>query len=90
MVKRAEIAGCPVLVLTVDQVGGTNREMLKRFEKQDKRQCSGCHDRSSLEKSVQRKPMFDGLNLWERSRPRMLWNHRADGKKNTRILLLEL
>lgn len=63
MVKRAEAAGCPVLVLTVDQVGGTNRETLKRFEKQDKRQCSVCHDRSSLQRSVQRKPMFDGLDL---------------------------
>lgn len=63
MVKRAEAAGCLVLVLTVDQVGGTNRETLRRFQQQDKRQCNVCHDRSSLQTSVQRKPMFDGLDL---------------------------
>lgn len=63
MVKRAEAAGCPILVLTVDQISGTNRETLRRFEREDKRQCSVCHDRSSLQTSTQRKPMFDGLDL---------------------------
>ncbi|PYV09269.1 MAG: alpha-hydroxy-acid oxidizing enzyme [Acidobacteria bacterium] len=63
MVKRAEAAGCPVLVLTVDQIAATNRETLRRFERQDKRQCSLCHNRSTLQSSVQRKPMFDGLDL---------------------------
>jgi isopentenyl diphosphate isomerase/L-lactate dehydrogenase-like FMN-dependent dehydrogenase len=63
MVKRAEAAGCPVLVLTVDQISGTNRETLRKFERQDSRKCSVCHDRSSLQTSTQRKPMFDGLDL---------------------------
>jgi 4-hydroxymandelate oxidase len=63
MVKRAEAAGCPVLVLTVDQLGGTNRETLKLFQREDKRQCSVCHDRSSMQASSQRKPMFAGLDL---------------------------
>ena len=39
MVKRAEAAGCPVLVFTVDQISGTNRETLRRFERQDTRDC---------------------------------------------------
>ncbi|HEY2975851.1 MAG TPA: alpha-hydroxy acid oxidase, partial [Pyrinomonadaceae bacterium] len=63
MVKRAEAAGCPALVLTVDQIAGTNRETLRRFQKQDKRDCASCHDRSSLQNSTERKPMFDGLDL---------------------------
>ncbi len=63
MVKRAEAAGCPVLVLTVDQLGGTNRETLKLFQREDKRECNVCHDRSSMQSSVQRKPMFEGLDL---------------------------
>ena len=48
MVKRAEAAGCPVLVFTVDQISGTNRETLRRFERQDTRDCRVCHDRSSV------------------------------------------
>lgn len=63
MVKRAEAAGCPVLVLTVDQIGPTNRETLRRYERQDKRQCSSCHDRASLQTSFVRKPMFEGFDL---------------------------
>jgi isopentenyl diphosphate isomerase/L-lactate dehydrogenase-like FMN-dependent dehydrogenase len=63
MAKRAEAAGCPVLVLTVDQIAGTNRETLRRFEKEDKRQCSVCHDRTSVQSSTRRKPMFEGLDL---------------------------
>ena len=63
MVKRAEAAGCPVLVLTVDQLGGTNRETLKLSQREDKRECNVCHDRSSMQASSQRKPMFAGLDL---------------------------
>ena len=63
MVKRAEAAGCPVLVLTVDQLGGTNRETLKLSQREDKRECNVCHDRTSMQTSVQRKPMFEGLDL---------------------------
>jgi 4-hydroxymandelate oxidase len=32
IVKRAEAAGCPVLVWTVDLIGGSNRETLRRAE----------------------------------------------------------
>jgi isopentenyl diphosphate isomerase/L-lactate dehydrogenase-like FMN-dependent dehydrogenase len=63
MVKRAEAAGCPVLVLTVDQIAGRNTETLRKFERQDTRQCSVCHDRSSLATGTQRKPMWQGFDL---------------------------
>jgi 4-hydroxymandelate oxidase len=63
MVKRAEAAGCPVLVLTVDQIAGRNTETLRKFERQDTRQCSVCHDRSSLASGVTRKPMWQGFDL---------------------------
>jgi 4-hydroxymandelate oxidase len=43
LVRRAEAAGCPVLVLTVDSAGGSNRETEKRFARLDTRQCSSCH-----------------------------------------------
>ncbi len=45
LVKRAEAAGCPVLVLTVDQVGvGMNRDRLHRFRRHENPACEGCHD----------------------------------------------
>ena len=77
MVKRAEAAGCPVLVFTVDQMGPTNRETLKLSERADKRLCKTCHDRSSWQATVQRKPMFDGLDLKgvQFQPPNITWDH---------------
>jgi 4-hydroxymandelate oxidase len=43
-VKRIESAGCPVLVWTVDILGGRNLETVQRFRRLDKRTCSSCHD----------------------------------------------
>jgi isopentenyl diphosphate isomerase/L-lactate dehydrogenase-like FMN-dependent dehydrogenase len=64
MVKRAEAAGCPVLVLTVDLQGGSNRETLRRYEKRDTRTCTPCHPRGGrFAENNRRKPMFDGLDL---------------------------
>ena len=78
IVKRAEAAGAPAIVLTVDLQEGSNRETLFRSQQADKRQCSMCHGSSSLfprgkqgpatrsgtlAQSLARKPMFDGLDL---------------------------
>jgi len=66
LVARAERAGCPVLVLTVDNVA-TNRETLERFKRQDTRECKVCHlhpwDRSQLYR-----PMFAGLDISKATR----------------------
>ena len=43
MVKRAEAAGCPAVVFTVDLLGGSNRETLVRAARTDARQCATCH-----------------------------------------------
>ncbi len=43
MVKRAERAGCPAIVFTVDLLGGSNRESLERYKRLDTRDCSACH-----------------------------------------------
>jgi isopentenyl diphosphate isomerase/L-lactate dehydrogenase-like FMN-dependent dehydrogenase len=42
-VKRIERAGCPVLVWTVDILGGRNLETAQRFRRLDTRQCLSCH-----------------------------------------------
>ena len=43
LVRRVEAAGCPVLVLTVDLQGGSNRVTLARAKRHDTRDCTACH-----------------------------------------------
>ena len=43
MIKRAERAGSPALVFTVDLFAGSNRETMIRGGREDKRVCSNCH-----------------------------------------------
>jgi 4-hydroxymandelate oxidase len=62
IVKRAETAGCPVLVFTVDLPAGRNTETQELFRRMDSRQCSNCHTpRPGLD--YRRKPMFSGIDL---------------------------
>ena len=77
IVKRAEAAGSPAIVLTVDLHEGSNRETLFRAEHADKRDCSVCHQSAytgdargrarggsgGFASYAARKPMFDGLDL---------------------------
>jgi isopentenyl diphosphate isomerase/L-lactate dehydrogenase-like FMN-dependent dehydrogenase len=42
-VQRVESAGAPVLVWTVDTLGGRNLETVQRFRRVDTRQCATCH-----------------------------------------------
>jgi isopentenyl diphosphate isomerase/L-lactate dehydrogenase-like FMN-dependent dehydrogenase len=43
MIKRAEAAGAPAIVFTVDLIGGSNRETMFREAMSDTRECSDCH-----------------------------------------------
>jgi 4-hydroxymandelate oxidase len=43
MIKRAEAAGAPAVVFTVDLIGGSNRETMFREAMSDTRQCIQCH-----------------------------------------------
>jgi isopentenyl diphosphate isomerase/L-lactate dehydrogenase-like FMN-dependent dehydrogenase len=64
LVRRAEAAGCPALVLTVDLQGGSNRVTLARAIPRDSRDCKTCHttSRTQLSGFVTGKPMFDGID----------------------------
>jgi 4-hydroxymandelate oxidase len=62
LVKRAETAGAPAIVLTVDQQGGRNTETLYRMRFEDTRPCAACHT-PGFAYEVKRKPMFDGLDV---------------------------
>ncbi|HEY7240436.1 MAG TPA: alpha-hydroxy acid oxidase [Burkholderiales bacterium] len=62
-VLRAEKAGCPVVAVTVDRSGGRNQETLFRLQRTDKRECATCHDRSSLQASLKRRSMYEGVDV---------------------------
>ena len=77
IVKRAEAAGSPAIVLTVDLQEGSNRETLFRAQLVDKRECSACHQSAytgfargrpragsgGFAQYAARKPMLNGLDL---------------------------
>jgi 4-hydroxymandelate oxidase len=89
MVKRAEAAGCPVLVFTVDQISGTNRETLRRFARQDTRDCRVCHDRSNLQTLSVRRPMFSGFDLaGVNMQPPVTWDYVKRLKDTTTMRLV--
>ena len=77
IVKRAEKAGAPAIVLTVDLQEGSNRETLFRAQTMDNRECSACHSSAytgaargrprsgsgGFAQWAARKPMFDGVDV---------------------------
>jgi 4-hydroxymandelate oxidase len=63
LIKRAEAAGCPALVVTVDRLAGRNQETLFRLMRTDARECSVCHDRSSFAARMVRRHNYDGIDL---------------------------
>jgi isopentenyl diphosphate isomerase/L-lactate dehydrogenase-like FMN-dependent dehydrogenase len=62
LVKRAEAAGCPVLVWTIDLMGGRNTETQSRLRRLDTRDCNTCHANGGPG-ALRRMPMFAGLDL---------------------------
>jgi len=89
LVRRAERAGCPVLVLTVDLPAGRNTETQARFAKEDTRQCSSCH-LPGWPGFLRRKPMFDGLDLSGVSllSPALTWEFVRRVKDSTKMKLV--
>jgi isopentenyl diphosphate isomerase/L-lactate dehydrogenase-like FMN-dependent dehydrogenase len=62
VVKRAELAGCPAIVLTVDSILSRNNETLKRAMQSDSRICTDCHINNSHDQ-LHKAPMYAGLDL---------------------------
>jgi isopentenyl diphosphate isomerase/L-lactate dehydrogenase-like FMN-dependent dehydrogenase len=60
ILRRVEAAGNKVLVLTVD-VPVSNRETFARLMRQDKRDCTSCHQ--GIDEDLKRKPMFSGTGM---------------------------
>jgi len=60
--REAEEAGCPVVVLTVDQVGlGRNRDSLHRYRRRQNPECQTCHQ--SVGEKIQRGADTLGIDL---------------------------
>ncbi len=59
LVNRVRAAGCPVIVLTVDLNGGSNRLTVERYARIDDRNCDTCHRSGGRADPV--KPMLRGL-----------------------------
>ncbi len=63
IVRRAESAGCPAMVLTVDSpVTHRNNEMLARAMLADNRPCGACHKNNSHDMWL-KAPLFAGLDV---------------------------
>ena len=65
LVKRAESAGCPVVLITVDTPAGRNTVTALRMRRQDTRNCSACHtvdERGNPRLNLAAKPMFAGID----------------------------
>ncbi|HEU4530967.1 MAG TPA: alpha-hydroxy acid oxidase [Steroidobacteraceae bacterium] len=62
VVDRAQKAGCPAIVFTVDSVGSRNSETLMRAMRVDERQCTQCHINNSHD-FVRRSPLYAGLDV---------------------------
>ncbi len=62
LVSRAEAAGCPAVVLTVDLPAGSNRITQALAARLDARECGICHE-PGFQNYVSRKPMFDEVEV---------------------------
>ncbi len=61
LIKRVEDAGCPLLTLTIDLLGGRNTETYRRARRVDTRNCADCHE-GEPGTSLAGRPMFKGLS----------------------------
>jgi 4-hydroxymandelate oxidase len=63
LVRNAEAAGSPAIVLTVDRQGGRNTEDMFRMRRLDKRECTVCHKPGAFANEVSRKANFNGIDV---------------------------
>ena len=63
MLERAEAAGSPVVVLTVDLNSGSNRVLLEQYVRVDDRDCSACHGSGTIDDFLRMNPMYEGSRV---------------------------
>jgi isopentenyl diphosphate isomerase/L-lactate dehydrogenase-like FMN-dependent dehydrogenase len=89
LVRRAEAAGCPVLVFTVDTLMGRKTDTLERSKRLDPRKCVQCHG-TEPGAFFLRKPMFDGIDVQglRTGDPGLTWESVTRLKKLTSMKVL--
>lgn len=92
LVRRAEAAGCPALVLTVDLPVISHRQTASALARLDERDCSACHEQGAATYfRIGRKPMFDGLDtsgLRDLDSPALTWDFIDRLRSLTRMKIL--
>ncbi len=89
LVKHAEAAGAPVLVLTTDYPSNRNTETLDRARRLDTRTCANCHG-TGAQRSMGRHSMFQGIDMQgvSLSAPSLTWDSVQKLKKLTKMKLV--
>ena len=74
LVRRVEVAGCPVIALTVDNTTGRNSETFMRTRPKDLRQCGTCHE-GGAGPTLKERVMYNGIDMTGVSgqNPAMTW-----------------
>ena len=87
LVRRVESAGCPVLVWTIDLLGGRNLETAERFRRADPRDCTACHSSARGGRAIDQLPMLEGIK-GGMNPPAASWAYVDRLKKLTRMKLV--
>ncbi|MBI1358881.1 MAG: alpha-hydroxy-acid oxidizing protein [Alphaproteobacteria bacterium] len=88
LAKRAEAAGCPVMMVTVDLTVGRNTETATRFLRTDTRQCTSCHSPRGSDNRT--RAMFSGIDMSNVGflSPSLSWDFIGTMKDATRMKVL--
>ena len=87
LVKRVESVGCPVLVWTIDLLGGRNLETSERARRADTGNCAACHSNPRGGRTLAELPMLKGLEP-AMNPPAATWDYVDRLKKVTRMKLV--
>ena len=87
LVRRVESAGCPVLVWTIDLLGGRNLETAERSRRADTRDCTACHATARGGRSIDALPMLSGID-GGMNPPGAVWDYVGRLKKLTTLKLV--
>ena len=86
LVRRVEAAGCPVLVWTIDVLGGRNLETATRLRLTDTRQCTACH--ATPTGGRRETAMFSGLSSARFNPSNATWDWVSRLKKMTSMKIV--
>ena len=87
LVRRVEMNGSPVLVWTIDLLGGRNLETAERFRRTDTRTCTSCHPTARGGRAIDALPMLAGIE-GGMNPPGAVWDYVGRLRKLTTMKLV--